>query len=91
MAVFQQRKIADDDLAFVRRHLRREAAFAAAKQTVERIEQKLVRHAAPGHLQRAAGPLVKGGPLVEDVLRGEVQIAPLVLASTCPCARGWRR
>ena len=34
MAVFQQRKIADDDFAFVRRVLRREAALAAAEEPV---------------------------------------------------------
>ena len=44
VAVFQHRKIADDDLAFMRGHLRREGAFAAAEQPVERIEQELVGH-----------------------------------------------
>ena len=66
-------------LPLMRRHLRREAAFAAAKQAVKRIEQELVGHARPGHLQRGAGALVERRPLAEDVLRGEVEIAPLIL------------
>ena len=51
MAVFQEREIADDDLAVVRRHLRREGATAAAKQAVEGIKQELVGHPAPGHFK----------------------------------------
>ena len=78
MAVFQHWKIADHDLALMRRHLGREAAFAAAKEAVEGIEQELVRHSAPGHFQRAARAFIEGRPFLEDVLRGEIKIAPLI-------------
>jgi hypothetical protein len=78
VSVLQQRKIADDNLALVHRHLRSEGAFAAAKQTVERVEQEFVGHAGPGHLQRGPGTLVEYRPFLEDVLRREVQIAPLI-------------
>ena len=48
----ENREIADDDLAVVSGHLRRERTFAAAKQTVKWIEEELVGHPRPGHLQR---------------------------------------
>ena len=86
MSVLQKRKITDDDFAFMCRHLGREGAFPAAEQTVKWIEQKLVGHAAPGHLQRAAGPLIESWPFVKNILRSEVEIAPLVCGK-CVLAR----
>src|SRR5580658_2748466 len=78
MPVFEQRKIADDDLSLMRGLLRCEGAPAAAKQAVEWIEQKLIRHSRPGHFERRPRAFVKRRPFFEDVLCGEVEIAPLV-------------
>jgi hypothetical protein len=58
-AVFQERKIDDDDFALVRRHLRRNGAFATAENAIEGIEQKLVRHPGPSHFEGETGTFVK--------------------------------
>jgi len=57
--------------------LRRESTFAATKQTVERIEKKLVGHSRPRHFERRSGALVKCRPLPKDELGRKIEVAPL--------------
>jgi hypothetical protein len=78
MAVFENRKIADNNLSAMGRIFGSEGAFAPAEHAIQRIKQELIRHSSPGHFQRGARAFIERRPLAENKLRREFEIAPLV-------------
>ena len=77
-AVFQERKIADDDFSAMRGIFRGKVASARTEKTIQRMESELIRKPAPLHFDGGAGAGVHPRPFLESELGHVIEVVPLL-------------